>query len=388
MNKWFGCLLVILFLVSASCTQQPTPSPAATPKITTPSTQTPATQQTPATTPKETPKATATAPAGGEAYYRGKTIDVLAATAAGGGTDATARIVAAFMPRYIPGNPKIIVRNQPGAGGVVPANSFFEKAKPDGLNWLHGSSSVIANQQRKVATVRYDMRKAPAIGNIGEAGTLVGIRKDALKRLTDSGASPVVVGTRSGESTWDIIPIYGKEFLGWNVRWIPGFGGTGEIDLAARRGEVDMFGDSANVKRLIEEGIMEPVAQVGLYNNGKFARRADLPKVPTFVEALGDKKPTGIAWDGYMAVFAPQAVFKFTISAPGTPDNIMKILTDAYSRMSQDPQFNDMLKKSFADSWDISVGKDTERLIRESLDVSEEAVLYVENLSRKLGIMK
>ncbi len=31
--------------------------------------------------------------------------------------------------------------------------------------------------------------------------------------------------------------IFGKEFLGWNVRWIPGFAGTNEIEMAFRIGE-------------------------------------------------------------------------------------------------------------------------------------------------------
>lgn len=36
-------------------------------------------------------------------YYEGKIITIIAATAPGGGTDMTARAVARFLPKYLPG---------------------------------------------------------------------------------------------------------------------------------------------------------------------------------------------------------------------------------------------------------------------------------------------
>lgn len=379
----------IAVTVLASCTQATPapvltspPAPITTPKVEAakPAAKTPTPRATTPSPKTETPT--------GPAYFQGKAIEMLAATAAGGGTDTTARAIAAYITKYIPGNPRVLVRNQPGAGGVVAANSFFEKAKPDGLTWLHGSSSIIANQQRGREIVRFDMKKIAAIGNIGEAGPVVGIRKDAIKRLTDPKTPPVIVGTRTGEETWNMPPLYGKEFLGWNVRWVTGFGGTGEIDLALRRGEVDMFGDSQNLKNLAEEGIAEIIVQIGRYKDGKFTRRPDFTGVPTFFELMGDKKLSAIALDGYIAALAPQAVFKFTAAPPGTPDNVMKILTDAYAKMAADPKFNDLLKKTFAEMYDISIGKETEKLISDSLNVNPEAPGYVDGLLRKYGVLK
>ncbi|MBI4331780.1 MAG: hypothetical protein HY673_10915 [Chloroflexi bacterium] len=384
--------LTVALAVLLSCTP-PTPAPAvASPPapVATPKTEAtkPATQPgTPAPAPAKPTAKPESRPVGTD-YFQGKSIEMLAATAAGGGTDSTARAVAAYLPRYIPGNPRILVRNQPGAGGVVATNSFFERAKPDGLTWLHGSSSVIANQQRGREIVKYDMKKIAAIGNIGEAGPVVGIRKDALRRLTDPRAAPVIVGTRTGEETWTMPPLYGREFLGWNVRWVTGFGGTGEIDLAFRRGEVDMFGDSQNLKNLAEEGLAEIIVQIGRYHDGKFSRRPDFANVPTFFELLGDVKLPPLAMDGYIAALAPQAVFKFTAAPPGTPDSVMQILREAYGKMAADPKFNDLLKKTFAEMYDISIGKDTEKLIADALSVSPESPAYLDNLLRKHGVMK
>jgi tripartite-type tricarboxylate transporter receptor subunit TctC len=36
----------------------------------------------------------------------------------GGGFDLSARLVAQFLPRFIPGSPTIVVQNMPGASGL------------------------------------------------------------------------------------------------------------------------------------------------------------------------------------------------------------------------------------------------------------------------------
>ena len=379
-------VLVLSLLVLVSCTQPTatqTPAPAVTAAATPSRPSTPAPE-----VPKASPKPTTPTPAGSP-YYQGKTIEIIVDMAPGGGTDTTARVISAFLPRYLPGNPKIIVRNQPGAGGVVAANSFFEKARPDGLSLLHGSLTPISSQQRKRDIVKYDLLKMRLIGNIAEAGSVLCIRKAAMNRLNDPNAEPLVVATKEGTETWNLMALYGKEFLGWNVRWVPGFGGTGEIVMAFRRGEADMFGDGQNIKMLAEEGLAEPLAQLGSYKGGKYVARPDFPAtLPIFPELMGSKKPAGLPWEAYTATVAPITVFKFTAAAPGTPDNVVQILRDAYAKLDQDPQASEMLKKSFSEVYTISSGKDTEMLMKQSLEVTPEAVVYVDNLLRKFGIQK
>ena len=66
-------------------------------------------------------------------HFKGKTITIVAGYPNGGGVDAEARLLARFLARHIPGSPSLIVRNMPGAGGMVAANWFESFAKPDGL---------------------------------------------------------------------------------------------------------------------------------------------------------------------------------------------------------------------------------------------------------------
>ena len=55
-------------------------------------------------------------------YYQGKTIRIVVGFTSGGFYDRWARLLARFMPKYIPGKPEMIVQNMPGAGGLIAAN--------------------------------------------------------------------------------------------------------------------------------------------------------------------------------------------------------------------------------------------------------------------------
>ena len=51
---------------------------------------------------------------------------------AAGGYDTFARAVARYIGKHIPGNPTVIVRNMPGAGGMTATNFLYNNADKDG----------------------------------------------------------------------------------------------------------------------------------------------------------------------------------------------------------------------------------------------------------------
>jgi tripartite-type tricarboxylate transporter receptor subunit TctC len=67
-----------------------------------------------------------------ESFYKGKTVTIVVSTGVGGVFDLTARTVAKYMPKYIPGNPTMIVKNMPGGGHVLATNFMFNQAAKDG----------------------------------------------------------------------------------------------------------------------------------------------------------------------------------------------------------------------------------------------------------------
>ncbi len=390
-NKMCGLSCLILsIVVLVSCASGTPATVTATPGVPTAQPANPAaTVVAKATTvpsaPTSTPK-----PSGATAtpYYQGKTIEIMVDSTAGGGTDTIARLTAAYLPKYIPGTPKIIIRNFAGAGGVIANNSFTEKARPDGLYLIQNATSPLFMQLGKRDMIKYDLTKYRHVGNVARAESVILVRKGLIGRLTDSKAQPLVVGTREGGETWQAIPMWGKEFLGWNLRWIAGFGGTSEMELSFRRGELDMIGTSNAyvIRRFQEEGIADMLATVGSLKGDKFTGRPDFPEVPTFDSMLGAKKPTGVPWQAYIAWMGPNLVDKSLAAPQRTPDNVMSILTDSFAKMSKDAQFNDMVKKTVTDVYDISVGKETDDLVKLVLSTSPEALAYAQDLQRKFGI--
>jgi tripartite-type tricarboxylate transporter receptor subunit TctC len=66
-------------------------------------------------------------------FYQGKTVTIVVATKAGDVYDLYPRLLAQFLPKYIPGNPNVIILNVAGAAGLIATNQVYNLAKPDGL---------------------------------------------------------------------------------------------------------------------------------------------------------------------------------------------------------------------------------------------------------------
>ena len=68
-------------------------------------------------------------------FYKNKTLTLLVNYGVGGNADTEARIYQHYLPKYIAGNPTVITRNAPGAGGAAAMNllGLNIASPPDGL---------------------------------------------------------------------------------------------------------------------------------------------------------------------------------------------------------------------------------------------------------------
>ncbi|WP_246026639.1 hypothetical protein [Paracoccus luteus] len=80
--------------------------------------------------------------AAAEADFKGKTIEFIIPFSPGGGSDTWARFNAPLLQKYLPGNPTVVVVNEPGGGSTKGANVFATRARPDGLTILGTSAST------------------------------------------------------------------------------------------------------------------------------------------------------------------------------------------------------------------------------------------------------
>ena len=99
-------------------------------------------------------------------FYQGKTVRIIVGSDSGGLYDLWARLLAKHMPKYIPGNPNIIVQNMPGAGGLAATNYLYGMTKADGLTLGMFQAHRYMQQLTGAAEVKFDLRKFNWIGTM------------------------------------------------------------------------------------------------------------------------------------------------------------------------------------------------------------------------------
>src|SRR5918996_91395 len=97
-------------------------------------------------------------------FYKGKTVRVIVGFAAGGGFDVYARTIVRHMPKYIPGNPTMIVDNMAGAGSRLAANYLYKASAPDGLTIGNFIGSLLLQQILGDQGIEFDGRRFEWLG--------------------------------------------------------------------------------------------------------------------------------------------------------------------------------------------------------------------------------
>src|SRR5581483_2682876 len=116
------------------------------------------------------------APAGAETvaeFYKGKTVTIVTSTGVGGTYDLVARMVARHMPRYLPGNPTMVVQNMPGGGNVLATNFMYNIAPKDGTTIATIHNAMPLHQVLDGRGVRYDAGKFNWLGSTGADNEVV-----------------------------------------------------------------------------------------------------------------------------------------------------------------------------------------------------------------------
>ena len=314
--------------------------------------------------------------------FQGKTLTILISSSPGGGTDTAGRLVSQFLPKYLPGNPITVVQNMPGGGGITANNHFYANAKPDGLTLLQDSSSAIGNMNRGGSRIKYDHRKSRPVGSIARGGSILMVRKEFKDALTDTKSRKLVVGDTDGIRTWVSMTVWSAEYMNWNVRWLYGYKGSRELSLALRQGEIDLWATSN--ARLIAD--MRKEGGVDLIYQQDEERRPDFRDVPTFIEYLGNKRPSGVPWDAYQAWANSEDLDKFLMAPPKTPDNVVAALREAFVRMNKDDEFKSLATKFFGDSWALNSGDKTEAMIKKLTSIPKPAQDFLTQIRKKYGL--
>ncbi|MCL2669385.1 MAG: tripartite tricarboxylate transporter substrate-binding protein [Syntrophaceae bacterium] len=270
-------------------------------------------------------------------YYEGKTINLICGFAPGGGYDLFVRPLARILPKYIPGNPTIVVQNMPTAGSMGAANHLFNVAKPDGLTFGIFNRGLIFSQLLQADGVRFDVRKYSWLGSASVENATLALRGDLpFKTLDDILKSKEVLklgGTGASDINNQFLLCL-QDFLNINLK-IATYKSGAEVMLAIERKELDGRGSSiTSISNFVDRGILRPWIR----------GRTSLPEIehlPIDEDLTTDKMGKTL-----MAMRSSVDVFGRSFAAPpNTPAELMNILRDALAKSVKDPALVDQANK-------------------------------------------
>jgi tripartite-type tricarboxylate transporter receptor subunit TctC len=314
------------------------------------------------------------------ASFAGKSVNVTVGFESGSRIDLYARTLMGNLRRYLPGQPNIIVLNRPGAGGVVALNDWFVKAEPDGLNIAVGAQTQVDGDALARTHARYKPSELRYVGGLAAASQGLFINKAALQPLHEKSGNPGTMGiVGSTLRTGYYQTLWGAAFLGWNVKWVPGYQSTAEVRNALERGEVDMsaFGTSTDIDYLLATGKIGLVSQSGAIIEGKLVPRPAFGNTPVISALVKGKITDPLAQSAFDYSEQVIQVGMFLALPPKTSDAIMAAYVKAFEETVTDAAYQEAWSKIDPDS-PVAHKADLEKLMNELAKVSPEALDFIQ----------
>jgi tripartite-type tricarboxylate transporter receptor subunit TctC len=260
-------------------------------------------------------------------FYKGKTITYIVATSPGGGYDSYGRLVARYMNKYLPGS-KIIIRNMPGAGHVIGANTIYA-ARPDGLTIGTFNTGLIYLQLLHESGVQFDLAKMSWIGKAASDTRVLVLSKSSgvrnVQELFDRSRPPLKLFAAGVGSAGYIDTRLAIAAIHLNVQLIPGYNGS-EGTMSMLRGETQgTIGSQSSYTQFVDDG------------NGFYALEAGgsgVSKIPQADQFAKDDNAKRLL----KMITAESDVARLTAGPPGIPADRLELLRAVFMKALSDPQ--------------------------------------------------
>jgi tripartite-type tricarboxylate transporter receptor subunit TctC len=282
-----------------------------------------------------------------EQFYKGRSVTMLVGTAPGGINDISARLVAKYLGRFIPGNPSVVVQNNPGAGGLITANKLYANAEKDG--------SVLAKFERAVPQVQiqgdpnaqFDSTRFTWLGSLSsyanDAYFLLVNADNRIKNVEElrGRGTPINLGADNSASSNLIFAVIAKEILGLNLNVIRGYTGAANLFLAMQSHEIDgqyvgLSSVKSGQRELWNKGAFRPLMAFG-----RTTRHPDFPNIPIGREMTKDESALALINFAELPFFM---ALPFA-APPGIPADRAKALQTAFMDMARNKEFTDEAEK-------------------------------------------
>lgn len=305
----------------------------------------------------------------GAAFFDGKTVNYIVATDPGGVYDTNGRLVAEAMQKQLPGS-TFVVRNMPGAGGIIGAN-FIYASEPDGLTIGTFNTGLIYGQLIENPALKFNLADIGWIGKVASDPRVLVVTADSgIESFEDlaSQASNVKFATCGVGCASMVESTLLVSTFGLPVEIITGYNGN-EGQLAMMRGEVQgTLGSRSEFEQFVAEGKGRFIAQIG-------GSQTDVPQLLDFADTDAEKSAVAL-------VTAQGQLGRWTAVAPGVPEDRMEALRAAYAAATSDPEFLEKAK-TVGIPVDPLVGDEVGALVDEALKQPPEVVELLRGAMKK-----
>jgi tripartite-type tricarboxylate transporter receptor subunit TctC len=318
----------------------------------------------------------AVAPAHAEdvaSFYRGKQIRFIVGSAPGGTYDLVARAVARHMAAHIPGDPSIIVENQPAASGLVMTNQLYALGPKDGTVVGVPLNGIPAAPLLKPNLAHYDAGKLIWLGSTTREPYVAYVWHTApVQTLSQLLTEPLVVGGTTPGSTMVDFPQLTNAILGTKFKIVPGYGSTPLMNEAMERGETQGVAAlgweavKAQLAHFLADKEVKVIAQFGLHQS------AILPDVPLMIDLArtpADRRALAL-------LFSRTEIGRPLFLPPGVPANRVEALRRAFDATMKDKAFLADAKKLGLDV-DPLTGEQVQKLVADLASTPADTVARV-----------
>jgi tripartite-type tricarboxylate transporter receptor subunit TctC len=313
-------------------------------------------------------------------FYSGKTIQVLIGFSAGGGYDIYARALARHMGRHIPGNPRLLPQNMPGAGSLKAVNYLYNVAPKDGTAIAGFAPGVVVEPLlgRSEGT-QFDAPKFAWLGSISqEVSVCAFIKAAGIRTWHDMQTKRSVIGASAGGAESDVFPNVLRKLFNLPLSIVTGYPGGTEIILAMERHEVDgRCGWSwtsllSRSKSLLDNDRIDITLQIGLQKDKA------LPDVPLIMDLTIDARKKA----ALRLIVSRQSIARPFAAPPGIPAERARLLRAAFDATMKDPEFRAEANSLNLDVEPVS-GTEVETLLKEIYASPPEVVKLATELVRE-----
>jgi tripartite-type tricarboxylate transporter receptor subunit TctC len=269
-------------------------------------------------------------------FYAGKTVRIVVGISVGSGYEVTARALQRHLGKHIPGNPTVIVQNQPGAGSMTMVNQVYANGPFDGTVIGAPFNGLPTTPLLQPAGVRFDPVKMVWIGSTNRETQVSYMWHTApVKAFTDIGKTEVVTGAQAPGTTQYDYPTLANAVFNYKFKVVTGYKSTQDIHLAMERGEIHGNGATNWTTLLALNGSWVKEKKVNVIAQWALRKHPDLADVPMVL----DLAKTDADRAALELLIARLEYGRPYFVPPGVPEDRVQALRRAFDATMKDPEF-------------------------------------------------